>query len=544
MKTTYRGWELRAGVETLCQKINVAFDIDAEPVVVTWSSGTSTAAINQWGRIVMANVLDEAVVSRAVFEKYCGFAVHELLHRHYTNFNAIGDGAYIRTLHNAVEDIWIERRGIAANLTGNIEGLLTNLINLMVGEALEGVEDWSDPRQYPFALAVYGRRYANKVPLALGLEPIFKEASDRIDHCLNSRDTLEVAQWVYSQLEQLDKQDNQDEQGEQDKQGKQGEQGDECSQEGSGEGQDGDQGDGEGDGSVQAEDGSERGTSGSDSDKVGRAKSPSGIEADSANVEPCIEAPPGAEAVGYFSESYALCSKENHLSGEPTRNVAQSSVPAKLRYEVKRLFENSGTESFQMHRRAGSLNVHALPTVAMGNTDVFKRRQDVEGVDSSVTVLLDISGSMFFDGVIDSAIKTSLALLETLEKAQVKTCLMTFGDHASVQKGFDVPVKRILADMNRLCDGGGTADYDALRVAHGALYRRSEGRKVVFVITDGESNGDRALREQIASGEALGITTIAIGICANVSRVYPKSITINDVDELGSVSFKQIKLAA
>jgi cobalamin biosynthesis protein CobT len=67
---------------------------------------------------------------------------------------------------------------------------------------------------------------------------------------------------------------------------------------------------------------------------------------------------------------------------------------------------------------------------------------------------------------------------------------------------------------------------------------------VVFVITDGESNGDRALREQIASGEALGITTIAIGICANVSRVYSKSITINDVDELGSVSFKQIKLAA
>jgi cobalamin biosynthesis protein CobT len=295
---------------------------------------------------------------------------------------------------------------------------------------------------------------------------------------------------------------------------------------------------------VEAEDGSESGSSGSDGDKVGRAKSPSGIEADSANVEPRIEAPPGAEAVGYFSESYALCSKENHLSGEPTRNVAQSSVPAKLRYEVKRLFENSGTESFQMHRRAGSLNVHALPTVAMGNTDVFKRRQDVEGVDSAVTVLLDISGSMFFDGVIDSAIKTSLALLETLEKAQVKTCLMTFGDRASVQKGFDVPVKRILADMNRLCDGGGTADYDALRVAHGALYRRSEGRKVVFVITDGESNGARALREQIASGEALGITTIAIGICANVSKVYPKSITINDVDELGSVSFKQIKLAA
>ena len=535
MKTTYRGYELRAGVETLCQKINVAFNIDAEPVVVTWSSGTSTAAINQWGRIVMANVLDEAVVSRAVFEKYCGFAVHELLHRHYTNFNARGDGAYIRTLHNAVEDIWIERRGIAANLTGNIQGLLTNLINLMVGEALEGVEDWSDPRQYPFALAVYGRRYANKVPLALGLEPIFKEASDRIDHCLNSRDTLEVAQWVYAQLEQLDKQGEQ---------GEQGEQGDECSQEGSGEGQDGDQGDGEGDGSVEAEDGSESGSSGSDGDKVGRAKSPSGIEADSANVEPRIEAPPGAEAVGYFSESYALCAKEKHLFRVPTRNVAQSSVPAKLRYEVKRLFENSGTESFQMHRRAGSLNVHALPTVAMGNTDVFKRRQDVEGVDSAVTVLLDISGSMFFDEVIDSAIKTSLALLETLEKAQVKTCLMTFGDRASVQKGFDVPVKRILADMNRLWDGGGTADYDALRLAHGALYRRSEGRKVVFVITDGESNGAQALREQIASGEALGITTIAIGICANVSRVYPKSITINDVDELGSVSFKQIKLAA
>jgi hypothetical protein len=138
-------------------------------------------------------------------------AVHELLHWMYTDFDAVhsayAHGQYIAQLHNALEDAWIEGKGIKAGLTGNIEELLSALINGMVAEGLayknrrgEAI-DWSDPVQYPFVLAVYGRKHAKiKVPLALGLEPIFAEAIKRLNTCGNSWDTLEVAKWVFDQL--------------------------------------------------------------------------------------------------------------------------------------------------------------------------------------------------------------------------------------------------------------------------------------------------------------------------------------------------------
>ena len=50
--------------------------------------------------------------------------------------------------------------------------------------------------------------------------------------------------------------------------------------------------------------------------------------------------------------------------------------------------------------------------------------------------------------------------------------------------------------------------------------------------------------EQAKSGERLGITTIGVGIHADLSRMYPNNIIIRDLDDLAGASFKQIKLAA
>jgi hypothetical protein len=147
-----------------------------------------------------------------------GMAVHELLHWMFTEFDAVhsayAHGQYVAQLHNALEDAWIEGKGIKAGLTGNIEELLSALINGMVAEGLAYKNhkgkaiDWSDPVQYPFVLAVYARKHAKiKVPLALGLEPIFAEAVKRLNTCRNSWDTLEVAKWVFDQLNNVNTQD-------------------------------------------------------------------------------------------------------------------------------------------------------------------------------------------------------------------------------------------------------------------------------------------------------------------------------------------------
>ena len=238
-------------------------------------------------------------------------------------------------------------------------------------------------------------------------------------------------------------------------------------------------------------------------------------------------------------------------------------VPAKMRYEVKRLFENTATEDFQTNRRAGSLNVRSLHKVATSDR-LFKRRLEAEGIDSAVIIMLDVSGSMFnphpvYDDrsnaivdakgelvtreYIDDALKTTAAMLDTLNKAGVKTCVVTFGSYASVLKPWEMLVPRALERVARIGSGQNTNDYAALRFCHEMLHGRPESRKVVFVITDG-CGEEYAVHQQCIAGANLGITTIGVGIALDVSDSYPVSVTVRDAANLGAVAFKQIKLAA
>lgn len=209
---TYRGYEFKRAVVIAIHKI--CSDLGLRPVEVQWDGGVQTACINKSGSVRLANVKDDAVLTQGDLMRNVGMAVHELLHWMYTDFDAVhsgyAHGQYIAQLHNALEDAWIEGKGIKAGLTGNIEELLSALINGMVAEGLAHTDysgdpiDWSDPVQYPFVLAVYGRKHAKiKVPLALGLEPIFAEAVKRLNTCGNSWDTLKVAQWVFDQLNSI-----------------------------------------------------------------------------------------------------------------------------------------------------------------------------------------------------------------------------------------------------------------------------------------------------------------------------------------------------
>jgi cobalamin biosynthesis protein CobT len=79
--------------------------------------------------------------------------------------------------------------------------------------------------------------------------------------------------------------------------------------------------------------------------------------------------------------------------------------------------------------------------------------------------------------------------------------------------------------------------------AHGLLHRRTEQRKVCFVLTDGEGS-PKATHDQCLSGSRLGITTIGIGIQENVSHVYPNAVRVDKLEDMGTVAFTKLKLAA
>jgi hypothetical protein len=201
IKAKYFGWEFKPALTTAIYKI--ASDLGLGTVKVTFRPDIPTAAINRQGQIYITNIADDAVLTRQDLERFTGFALHELLHWKYTNFNAIDTGKvnYLIQLHNGLEDAFIENTAIDRKLTGNVEQLLSVLIDGMASEALAEVADWSDPRQYPFALAVYARKHGIvNVPLAKGLKPLFDEACVRLNTCTSTHGTWSVAEWLFDQL--------------------------------------------------------------------------------------------------------------------------------------------------------------------------------------------------------------------------------------------------------------------------------------------------------------------------------------------------------
>jgi hypothetical protein len=318
---TYRGYEFKRAIIVAIHKI--CSDFGLRPVEVRFDGSVQTACINDSGFIKLANVKDDAVLTHTDLMRNIGMAVHELLHWMYTDFAATRaayyEGQYIAQLHNALEDAWIEHQGIKAKLTGNIEELLTVLIDGMVAEGMAHTDargdkiDWSDPVQYPFVLAVYAREHAKiKVPLALGLEPIFAEAVKRLNTCRTSFDTLEVAKWVFDQLNNVNtKPEPQPEDGDQpptnpnptDDEGD-----DEGDGKGKGKGEKEDECEGEGDGEKGSGDPSDQPTGGDQggdhpTPKPDPAKPPTkdGETVKAREVEPTVPAPDGAGSGGTYS---------------------------------------------------------------------------------------------------------------------------------------------------------------------------------------------------------------------------------------------------
>ena len=529
-RPSVRGLEFRLGIEAYAHKVGSALGLTR--VRVLWRHDVQTAGINDNGDLYLAGVPDDSKVSRALVLKYAAYVVHELLHHKYTNFGYQSPDQYIRTLHNAVEDGWIENTGIASGLLGNIGPLLGEMIDTMTREALSTVSDWNDPRQYPYILAVHCRSHATvKCPTNPALTVIFDEAARRCLAAQNSADTLSIAIWVYEQIKKASKDKPKDRPDP--RKGKDGKDGSEKPSDGP---TSPDQPDGEGKGKDKADKGS--------NGPVGPVKSPEGVEANP--VEPKLSE---GGLYGNYSTDVSVRGERYHLSDRTIADLVNVPIPAKLRYEVKRLFDDSGLSDFTRNRKAGVVNVHALPTVALGNDRVFKRRLDVEGVDSAVVICLDVSGSMFdvnYNGakpLIGPAVQTCRALLETLDAAGVKTAVVCFGSQISVPKGFSKSARLASTLLGTVCAGGTTSDYAALRYSHQLLAQRHERRKIAFVITDGRGQPE-AVRQQVASGKALGVTTIGIGIKADVSDIYGQAVTVRDIADLGNASFKQIKLAA
>ena len=257
---------------------------------------------------------------------------------------------------------------------------------------------------------------------------------------------------------------------------------------------------------------------------------------------------------------------------------------SKLAHRLQRFLMAQQNRSWEFNKEEGILDsarLHKIITDPLTPLS-YKIEKDTEFRDTSVSILVDSSGSMRGRSMTVAAICADI-ISTTLERCNVKTEVLGFttkqwkgGDSRKmwmedgkpdnpgrlndirhiVFKSADTPWRRGQKNFGLMLREGllkENVDGEALIWAHDRLSRRMEQRKILMVISDGAPVDDSTLstnqtnfldlhlRQVIHSIETQSeVSLIAIGIGHDVTRYYKNAVTIHRAEELGGAMLEQL----
>ena len=230
--------------------------------------------------------------------------------------------------------------------------------------------------------------------------------------------------------------------------------------------------------------------------------------------------------------------------------------------------------SFQNGMRSGKMDVRRnVSKIVNYKTNVFRRKVDETSLNSALTILIDLSGSMGCDGKGAMAQKITIAIAEALAPLSVPLEVLghdTGGrydlDDIIVEgstkygrtdplrlyqfKSFDDSLSAARSSMGMISrlGHGANADGDAILMSAKRLLKRTEEKKILFVLSDGQpaySSESRCIhqytRDAVQWCTFRGINVMGLGMLDDsVSQYYPQYVTVTDMDEFGRVYIDQI----
>ena len=260
------------------------------------------------------------------------------------------------------------------------------------------------------------------------------------------------------------------------------------------------------------------------------------------------------------------------------------STISKLAHRLQRFLMAQQNRSWEFNKEEGMLDsarLHKIITDPLTPLS-YKIEKDTEFRDTSVSILVDSSGSMRGRSMTVAAICADI-ISTTLERCNVKTEVLGFttkqwkgGESRKlwmedgkpenpgrlndirhiIFKSADTPWRRGQKNFGLMLREGllkENVDGEALVWAHDRLARRQEQRKILMVISDGAPVDDSTLstnptnfldlhlRQVIHSIETQSeVNLIAIGIGHDVTRYYKNAVTIHRAEELGGAMLEQL----
>ncbi len=260
------------------------------------------------------------------------------------------------------------------------------------------------------------------------------------------------------------------------------------------------------------------------------------------------------------------------------------SVVARLANRLQRRLMAQQSRSWEFDLEEGVLDSARLPRVIIDSQQPlsFKQEKDMAFRDTTVTLLIDNSGSMRGRPITVAATCADI-LARTLERCGVKVEILGFTTRAwkggqsreswlqagkpanpgrlndlrhLIYKSADAPWRRARKNLGLMMREGllkENIDGEALDWAHQRLLGRPEQRKILMMISDGAPVDDstlsvnpgnyleRHLRYVIEEIETRSpVELIAIGIGHDVTRYYRRAVTIVDAEELGGAMTEKL----
>ena len=258
---------------------------------------------------------------------------------------------------------------------------------------------------------------------------------------------------------------------------------------------------------------------------------------------------------------------------------------ARLANKLYRKLQSKQNRSWNFDLEEGLLDTSKLTRIITNsqNSLSYKKEKEIKFEDTTVTLLIDNSGSMRGKPIMIAALTTDM-IAATLEKCKIKVEILGFTTKAwkggktrehwlnngkeknpgrlndlrhIIYKSADQNSKKSKINLGLMLKEGllkENIDGEALLWASARLSKRPESRKILIVISDGAPVDDstlsvnnsnyleKHLKSTILSIEEKSkIELLAIGIGHNVGQYYSKAITIHDVEELGGIMFDKIE---
>lgn len=246
-----------------------------------------------------------------------------------------------------------------------------------------------------------------------------------------------------------------------------------------------------------------------------------------------------------------------------------------MKSRIKRSLAAMELRDWSYGRQDGRIDSKRLVAASQGAENVYKKRADRMELDTSVHMLIDLSGSMS-GSKMQTAAKCAVAFSECLEGSPIQYQVSGFSNRFSggypetslpyysrsealqtyVFKSFDESLHMAKSSLGCLPEaaGGNNSDADAIYWAYNQLKSRSTKRKVLLVFSDGQpANATHNVgydhlnfhaKKAIEYVQSKGVEVIGIGIeTTHLKNFYSNFVEIQRLEDLAGAMFNKLSNA-